>query len=114
MNVKRVDACMKFKLNALETLFFFLLFRAALKAYGGSQARGHSCQSTPQPQLHRICAAFATYTTGHSNARSLTHRASPGIEPTTPCFLVRLFSTAPQWELLETLNKDDLLIKLPL
>ena len=43
-----------------------------------------------------------TYTTAHSNARSLTHRARPGIEPSTSWFLVGFISAAPQWELLHT------------
>ena len=42
----------------------------------------------PQPQQHRIEAMSATYTTAHSNARSLTHWARPGIEPATWWFLV--------------------------
>ena len=33
------------------------------------------------------------------NARSLTHRARPGIEPVPSCFLVRFVSTAPRREL---------------
>ena len=37
-------------------------------------------------QQLRIRAASATYTTVHSNARSLTHWVSPGIEPTTSWF----------------------------
>ena len=32
-----------------------------------------SCRPTPQPQQHQIQAVSATYTTAHSNARSLTH-----------------------------------------
>ena len=43
---------------------------------------------TPQPQQHRIWAASATYTTAHSNARSLTHWARPRIEPLTSWLLV--------------------------
>ena len=42
-----------------------------------------------------------TYTTAHSNTRSLTHWARPGIEPTTSWFLVRFISVVPQWELWE-------------
>ena len=43
-----------------------------------------------------------TYTTAHSNARSLTHCVRPGIEPATPWFLVGFISTVPQWELQAT------------
>ena len=32
-----------------------------------------SCQPTPQPQPFQIQATSATYTTAHSNTRSLTH-----------------------------------------
>ena len=45
-------------------------------AYGGSQARGQigaaAAWPTPQPQQHGIQAASATYTTVHSEVRSLT------------------------------------------
>ena len=41
-------------------------------------------------------AESATYTTGHSNARSLTCLVKPGIEPAFSWILVRLVSTAPQ------------------
>ena len=39
----------------------------------------------------------------HGNARSLTHGARPGIEPTTAWFPVRFISTEPRRELLEYL-----------
>ena len=68
--------------------FVFCLFRAAPMAYGGSQARG------------RITATAASLQHSHSNARSLTHWAKPGIEPETSWFLVRFVSAAPQRELL--------------
>ena len=64
--------------------FFFLLFRAA---YGSSQARG------------RVGAVAASLSQSHSNARSLTHWARPGIEPTTSWFIVRFISAAPWREL---------------
>ena len=47
-----------------------------------------SRQPTPEPQPRRIRAASATYTTAHSNARSLTHWARAGTEPATSWFLV--------------------------
>ena len=43
----------------------------------------------------------STYTTAHSNTRSLTHRARPGIEPISPWILVGFISAAPQQELQE-------------
>ena len=68
----------------LMSFFFFPpLFRAAPTAYGGSQARGW---------IGAIAA-------GHSNARSLTRWARPGIEPETSWLLVRFIPTAPQREL---------------
>ena len=51
------------------------------------------------PQQRQIRAASAIYITAHGNARSLTHRAMPGIEPATLWFLVGFISAVPQWEL---------------
>ena len=45
----------------------------------------------------------ATYTTAHSNTRSLTHGARQGIEPATSWILVRLISTEPRREFLNQL-----------
>ena len=89
-----------FKTEFLLFFIYFLLFRAAPTAYGGSQTRGpigavvaglyHSYSNTrsephlqPTPQL-----------TG-----SLTHWARPGIEPTTSWFLVGFVSAVPRWKL---------------
>ena len=82
-----------------EVLFFFFLLRAAPVAHGGSQARSYSCRPTPQPQQGQIQVVSETYITAHGNARSLTHRARPGIEPEISHFLVRFVSAAPQQEL---------------
>ena len=41
------------------------------------------------------------YTTAHSNTRSLTHWARPGIKPASSRILVRCFSAEPQQELPE-------------
>ena len=62
-----------------------------------------SCQPMPQPQPRQIQASTTTYTTAHGNARSLTHWARPGIEPSTSQFLVGIISAAPRWELLGSL-----------
>ena len=51
-------------------------------------SRSCSCWPTPQPQQCRILAASAVYTTAHSSAKSLTHGARPGIEPTSSWVLV--------------------------
>ena len=44
----------------------------------------------PQPQQCQNQAMYATYTTAHGNARSLTHWARPEIKPTTSWVLVGL------------------------
>ena len=49
---------------------------------------------------HQTGAMSMTYTTAHGSARSLTHWARPGIEPTVSWFLVRFISAAPWQELL--------------
>ena len=67
--------------------FIFCLLKAAPAAYGGSQARG------------QIKAVAAGLHHSHSNARSLTHRARPGIEPASFWILVRFVSPEPQQEL---------------
>ena len=51
-----------------------------------------SCQPRPEPQQLGIQASSATYTTAHGNARSLTHWARPGIEPTSSWLLVGFFN----------------------
>ena len=48
--------------------------------------------ATAMPDLSRICDLH------HGNTRSLTHWATPGIEPATSWFLVRFVSTTPQRE----------------
>ena len=59
-----------------------------------------SPQAAPQPQWHRVQTMSATYTTAHSNTRSLTHWGRPGIEPTSSCMLVRFVTAEPWQELL--------------
>ena len=60
-----------------------------------------SCSCQPISQAHQcwIQVASATYTTAHSNTRSLTHWARPGIGPATSWFLVGFVSAAPRQEL---------------
>ena len=52
-----------------------------------------------QPQPRQIQAASLTYTTAHSNTRSLTHWTRPGIKPESSRILVRFIFTEPHWEL---------------
>ena len=71
-----------------ESLFYFiylfiLLFRATPVAYGGSQYRGP------------VRATAAGLCQSHSNAGSLTHRARPGIEPSSSWMLVTFLSATP-------------------
>ena len=61
---------------------------AAPAAYGSSRARG------------QIGAAAADLHCSHSNARSLTHWARPGIEPVSSWILVGSVCAEPWWELL--------------
>ena len=67
--------------------FFFLLFRAPPTAHGGSQAAGG------------IGAVAASLHHSHSNSRSLTHWARPGIKSATSWFLARFISAAPRRKL---------------
>ena len=85
----------RFSCNIFFLSFFFFVFsRAEPRAYGDSQARGWiravAHQPTPQPQQLGIRAASVPYTTAHVNARSLTHWAGPGIEPSCSWKLVRI------------------------
>ena len=85
--------------------FFILVFsRTAPTACGGSQARGligavaaclHHSHSNAGSE-----SRLQTYITAQGNAGSLTHQASPEIEPTSSWMPVRFVSTEPQGELL--------------
>ena len=89
---------MKFiKIYPSRSFFSFFLFGATPVAYGSSQARGQiraaaASQSNPQLQQHWIWVTSATYAIAHSNTRSLTHWARPGIQP------------ASSWTLCQALN----------
>ena len=70
--------------------FYFLSFCYFLgRSYGIWRFPGYgsnrSCSHWPtlEPQQHRIRAVSANYTTAQGNARSLTHWAREGTEPTT-------------------------------
>ena len=87
----------------LLSLFFCLLFRASLSAYGSSQARSqiraaaaglHHSHSNTGSEPRSV-----TYTTAHGNAGSLTHRSRPGIEPESSWIWSGLLTAEPQREL---------------
>ena len=84
-----------------EMVFFFFSGphprHMEVPSYGSNWS--YSRRPTPQPQQCQIWAASASYTTAHSNTGSLTHRARPGMEPTTSWFLVGFISTIPWREL---------------
>ena len=65
-------------------------------AYGGFQARG---LTYARATATRDPSWSVTYTTGHSNAGSLTHWARAGIEPETSWFQLDSLTTAPRREL---------------
>ena len=75
-------------------------FRATPMAYGSSQARGWIRAEAESHSQCQIWAMSVTNTIAQGNARSLTHWARPGIEPTSSRILVRFLPTEPQWELL--------------
>ena len=87
-----LSTCCFFHLLNLKNFFFiFLLFRAAPTAYGSFQARDRSNWSCScQPQQWWIQVKVVTCTTTHSNTRSLTHWAGPGIKPGSSWILVRV------------------------
>ena len=81
--------------------YFILFFRAAPKAYGGSQARGRiEAIATGLRHSHSSAGSeLCLRATAHSNTGSPIHWARPGIEPTTSGFLVGVVSAMPQQKL---------------
>ena len=81
--------------------FVCLFFRATPVACGSSQAKGWdqscSCWPTSHPEQHQIQATSVTYTAAHSNTRSLTHWAGPGIKPTSSWIPVWFVTAEPWW-----------------
>ena len=75
---------------------FCCCFRAAPVAFGSSQSRGQIRVIGTNLGHSGIQVAFVMYTTAHSNARSLTHWARSGIEPTSWWILVRFVPAEPQ------------------
>ena len=82
--------------------FFSFLFRPIPAAYGCSPRVDIKSElqlkPMPWPQQHQNWAASATYTTAHSNTRSLTYWVGPGIKPISSWILLRFITTEPQWE----------------
>ena len=70
-----------------------------------------SCQPIPQMQQCQIRGESETYIEAHSNARSLTHWAEPGVEPASSWILVKFVTTEPQYELLGCSFKNVFWIK---
>ena len=71
------------------------------------QWQGLQVQHIKVPRLGvKLELQLLSYTTAHGNARSLTHWARPGVEPTSSWILVGFTSAQPQWELLT----DDILM----
>ena len=93
----------------LFIFFVFLPFLGPLpSAYGGSHGSNRSCSHppTPQPQQYQIWASSSTYTTAHSNAKSLAHWARSGIKPATSLFPVGLFLLGHDGNSWVSLNKQ--------
>ena len=66
------DSCLfRSRLSTINDFFFFLLYRAAPEAYGGSQAWGPI--GATAASLHGIGTKSVNYTTAHDSAGSLTH-----------------------------------------
>ena len=82
-------------------LFGFCPFRASPKAYAGSQARGliRVVAAGPHQSHSNVRSELCLGPAAHGNARSLTHWARPGMEPTTSWFLVGFVSATPRGEL---------------
>ena len=85
-------------------VLFCSLFRATPVAYGSYQARGRigaaaaSLQHSHSNAGSELCLQPTPQ--AHSNARSLTQWARPGIKPASSCLLVGFISAEPQQELL--------------
>ena len=87
-----------------DCLFFSFPFLGPHRGYMevprlGVYHRSCSCRPISQPQQRGIRATSIFYTTAHSNARSLTNWARPGIQPTSSWILFGLISAAPPQEL---------------
>ena len=80
-----------------QSFFFFFFFNDCTCSLWKFRGKGSkwscNCQPTPQPPQLWIWATSLTYTTACGNARTLTHWAMPGMEPTssrTACLVLNL------------------------
>ena len=92
------------RLRSLHTILFVYLFgflgphpwHMKVARLGSNQS--YSCWPKPQSWQRQIRAMSVIYATAHDNARSLTHWAGPGIDPTSSWILVRFITTELQLE----------------
>ena len=83
--------------------------------YGSNQSCSLWPEPQPQLQQRQIWARSMTYTTAHTNTKTLTHWARPEIKPATSRILVRFISTELQqklWNLFLTLHLKPYTLKL--
>ena len=92
--------CLVFFFVCLEggIMFCFLSHLRHMEVPGLGVKSELQLRSLPQP--HWIRATHETYATACNIIGSLTHWASPGIEPASSQYYVRSLTTEPQWELL--------------
>ena len=86
---------------SLSLFFFFGLFRATPAVYGVSQATGRiRAMAAGLCHCHSSSGSepCLSYTTAHSDARSLTHWELQGIKLMSSWILVGFATTEPQWE----------------
>ena len=86
-NAGSLTHCSRRKL--LDYKFFLGSHLRHMKFSGWRLNWSSSCRPTSQPQQPGIRAVPVTYTTAHSNARSLTYWERPGIGPASSWILVR-------------------------
>ena len=87
------------KVNSISFWSFSGCPLSTWKFAGEGLNQSFSCWPPPQPEQCQIQAASVTYTGAPSNARSLTHREGPRIEPMSSWILVGFVTPEPQWEL---------------
>ena len=67
--------------------FFFFVFLGSHWQHMEVPRVGVKSELQPQPQQQQIGSTSVTYSTAHGHARSFTHWARPGMEPSTLWFL---------------------------
>ena len=116
LNSRLLSICLSFSLPFFLFLSLSFFFSSSIFFFLGPHLwhmevprlnRSYSYKPTPQPQQQKIwpfCRfRSVTYTTAHSNARSLTHWAGSGIQPSSSWILIGFIIAEPQQELLELL-----------